>query len=106
MRTRESSALTWKNTEQKPMTEYVYLDAKNESVGEHIRRVRKDREISQRELTRRTKNISYGYLSKVESGQREISLRALREVAEALDVNVVYLETGKMEKCPHCLREF
>lgn len=77
-----------------------------EKVGERIRRVRHEKNISQRELTKLTRNVSYGYLSRIESGERDPSLSAVREIAKALDVNPVYLETGSLDYCPHCLRSF
>lgn len=77
-----------------------------EKVGERIKRLRKEKSISQRELTKRMKGVSYGYLSRIESGEREPSLTAIREIAKELDVLPVYLETGALEYCPHCLRTF
>ena len=82
------------------------MAAKVESIGSRIKRVREARHISQRKLAKRVGNISEGYISRVETGERDISLVLLRKIARELDVNPVYLETGELTICPHCLRPF
>lgn len=39
--------------------------------------------------------MSHAYLSRIESDEREPSLRAMRVIADALGVSAHYLETGK-----------
>src|ERR1041385_6529860 len=63
-----------------------------EKVGQRIRRLRRERGLSQRELAE--PGISYAYLSRIEAGQRSPSLRALRILAPTLAVSSEYLETG------------
>lgn len=77
-----------------------------ETVGERIRRLREEKGMSQRDMARLTKGVSEGYVSKIETGDREPSIKALREIARVLDVNAAFLETGAMVYCPHCLRRF
>ncbi|MGZ4418016.1 MAG: helix-turn-helix domain-containing protein [Gaiellaceae bacterium] len=39
--------------------------------------------------------ISYAYISRIESGQRRPSLRALRKLAPKLETTAHWLETGR-----------
>lgn len=59
-----------------------------ELVGLNIQRLRRERGISQEELAFRTPS-SRSYLSGVESGRRNASLRLLEEIARVLDVEVI-----------------
>jgi transcriptional regulator with XRE-family HTH domain len=63
-----------------------------ESVGARLRRLRLERGLSQRQLASR--GISYAYVSRIESGQRIPSVRAIRLLARRLGVTPEYLETG------------
>lgn len=63
-----------------------------ESVGQRIRRLRLERGLSQRQLAQ--PGVSFAYLSRIESGQRAVSLKALRLLARKLDVLPEYLEHG------------
>lgn len=76
-----------------------------ETIGERIRRLRAGAEISQRELAART-DLSPAYLSRIESGDRRPSRRALEAIASALaipGVTALYLESGEgAHICPHC----
>jgi len=66
--------------------------AGEESIGTRIRRLRLDRGLSQRELS--GPGVSYAYVSRIEAGQREPSLKALRILARKLRVSLELLETG------------
>jgi transcriptional regulator with XRE-family HTH domain len=50
------------------------------------------RGLRQRQLS--TEHVSYAYLSRIEAGARNPSVKALRETAPKLGVSVHYLETG------------
>jgi transcriptional regulator with XRE-family HTH domain len=63
-----------------------------ETVGERIRRLRLKRGLSQRQLA--GPGVSYAYVSRLETGGRKPSLKALRTIASRLDVDPEYLETG------------
>jgi tetratricopeptide (TPR) repeat protein len=63
-----------------------------ESVGQRLRRLRVERELSQRELS--SPGVSYAYISRIEAGARRPSVKALRQLAPKLGVSVEYLETG------------
>jgi transcriptional regulator with XRE-family HTH domain len=63
-----------------------------ETVGQRIRRLRLERRLSQRELE--SPGVSYAYISRIEGGQRQPSLKALRHLAQRLGVSAEYLETG------------
>jgi tetratricopeptide (TPR) repeat protein len=63
-----------------------------ETIGQRLRRLRLERGLSQRELA--GPGVSYAYISRIEGGQRQPSLRAIRMLARKLAVSPQYLETG------------
>jgi len=63
-----------------------------ETIGQRVRRLRLARGLTQRELA--GPGVSYAYVSRIESGHRRPSLRALRVLAARLGVAPEYLETG------------
>jgi transcriptional regulator with XRE-family HTH domain len=63
-----------------------------ESVGARVRRLRLERGLSQRQLA--SQGVTYAYISRIESGQRFPSVRAIRLLARRLGVTPEYLETG------------
>ena len=67
-------------------------DGSTESIGERVRRLRLARGLSQRQLA--SHGISYAYISRIESGQRTPSVRAIRLLARRLGVTPEYLESG------------
>ena len=67
-------------------------DGSTESVGARVRRLRLERGLSQRQLASR--GVTYAYISRIESGQRIPSVRAIRLLARRLGVTPEYLETG------------
>jgi transcriptional regulator with XRE-family HTH domain len=64
----------------------------DETIGERLRRLRKERGLSQRDLS--GPGISYAYISRVESGARNPSVKAIRMLARKLGVSADYLEHG------------
>jgi tetratricopeptide (TPR) repeat protein len=68
------------------------LGAPQETVGERLRRLRRERGLSQRELA--SPGVSYAYISRIEGGARRPSVKALRMLARKLGVTADYLETG------------
>jgi transcriptional regulator with XRE-family HTH domain len=69
------------------------IDAtETETIGERLRRLRMERGASQRELS--GPGVSYAYISRIEAGSRRPSVKALRVLAEKLDVTPEYLERG------------
>src|SRR5947209_6509576 len=64
-----------------------------ESIGERLRRLRLERGLSQRELS--SPGVSYAYISRIEAGTRQPSVKALRMLARKLNMSVEYLETGR-----------
>jgi transcriptional regulator with XRE-family HTH domain len=64
-----------------------------ESIGERLARLRTERGLSQRDL--QSEGVSYAYISRIENGQRQPSVKALRKLAVKLGVTPEYLETGK-----------
>jgi tetratricopeptide (TPR) repeat protein len=63
-----------------------------EKVGQRIRRLRVARGLSQRDVS--GPGVSYAYVSRIEAGQRNPSIKALRVLAGKLAVSPEYLETG------------
>src|SRR3954449_2416264 len=63
-----------------------------ESIGQRLRRLRHERGLSQRELS--SPGVSYAYISRIEAGARQPSVKALRKLARKLGVSADYLETG------------
>jgi tetratricopeptide (TPR) repeat protein len=63
-----------------------------EAIGERLRRLRRERGLSQRALA--SPGVSYAYISRIEAGTRQPSMKALRKLAVKLGVSPEYLETG------------
>src|SRR5881409_1632049 len=63
-----------------------------ETIGQRLKRLRLDRAMSQRELA--SPGVSYAYISRIEAGTRQPSVKALRRLAAKLGVSADYLETG------------
>ncbi len=64
----------------------------DETVGARLRRLRRERGLSQRDLS--SPGITYAYISRIEAGARTPSVKALRMLAQKLGVTPEYLETG------------
>src|SRR6266513_3178336 len=64
-----------------------------EDVGARLKRLRLQRDLSQRDLS--SPGVSYAYISRIEAGARTPSVKALRKLAQKLGVSVEYLETGR-----------
>lgn len=65
----------------------------SEGVGARLKRLRLQRGLSQRDLS--SPGVSYAYISRIEAGARTPSVKALRKLAQKLEVSVEYLETGR-----------
>src|SRR5207244_4425333 len=63
------------------------------TVGKRIRQRRLELGLSQRQLA--SEGVSYAYISRLEAGTRQPSVKALRKLAPKLDVSVYWLETGQ-----------
>src|SRR5205809_7908444 len=68
-------------------------DSRVESIGVRLKRLRLERDLSQRELS--GPGVSYAYISRIEAGARTPSVKALRLLAQKLGVSVEQLETGR-----------
>jgi transcriptional regulator with XRE-family HTH domain len=66
--------------------------AAGETIGQRLKRLRLERGLSQRELA--APGVSYAYISRIEAGTRQPSVKALRRLATKLGVSAEYLETG------------
>jgi transcriptional regulator with XRE-family HTH domain len=65
----------------------------DETVGQRIFRLRTERGLTTRELG--GPGCSHAHISRIERGQRDPSVKALRYLARRLRVSVEYLETGR-----------
>src|SRR5438477_6463 len=63
-----------------------------ETIGQRLKRLRLELGMSQRELA--SPGVSYAYISRIEAGTRQPSVKALRRLASKLGVSSEYLETG------------
>jgi transcriptional regulator with XRE-family HTH domain len=63
-----------------------------ESIGQRLRRLRIERGLSQQQLA--ASGLSAAHISRIESGKRQPSVRAIRLLAQGLPVSPEYLETG------------
>jgi transcriptional regulator with XRE-family HTH domain len=61
-------------------------------VGARLKRLRVEAGLSQRDIAGR--GVSFTYVSRIESGQRQPSIKALRVLAQRLGVSAEFLETG------------
>lgn len=68
------------------------LSPTGETIGQRLKRLRLERGLSQRELA--APGVSYAYISRIEAGTRQPSVKALRKLAAKLGVTADYLETG------------
>ncbi len=71
----------------------MFEGSATEDVGARLKRLRLDRGLSQRDLS--SPGVSYAYISRIEAGARTPSVKALRKLAQKLNVSVEYLETGR-----------
>lgn len=62
-------------------------------IGERIHKARKDKNITQ-ELLAEKLDVSVAFLSRVERGNTEISLKRVSQIAEILDVTEGYILNG------------
>jgi tetratricopeptide (TPR) repeat protein len=70
----------------------VSTNVVTETVGERLKRLRREQGLAQRDLS--GPGISYAYISRIEAGARRPSVKALRMLARKLGVTAQYLETG------------
>ena len=67
-------------------------DSRGETVGERVRRLRFESGLTQSALS--GPGLTAAQISRIESGKRQPSLRAIRYIARKLGVSLDYLETG------------
>jgi transcriptional regulator with XRE-family HTH domain len=74
-----------------------------ETIAERLKRLRGERGWSQRRMAR----VGYtaAYISRLEAGERQPSIRVLRKLAAELGVDPHYLETGHEDPLLGALRD-
>jgi transcriptional regulator with XRE-family HTH domain len=66
-----------------------------------VRQRREKQNLSQRQIA--APGVSNANISRIESGARDLSKKALRALAEKLGMTAHYLESGSERgRCPHC----
>ena len=85
------------NTTRLPRQGINTMDKTRNTIGDNIRRIRKDKGIKQRELAKKL-GVAYQNLSGWERGVRQPSTKYLSKIAEALGVNVESLLYEKKKK--------
>ena len=70
----------------------IVMDIKK-IFGQNVRRLRKARGFSQEELAERA-GLHRTYIGSIERGERNVSLKNIAAIAQALDVNVTELMDG------------
>ena len=76
------------------------MNKTKKEIGKAIREVRKDRGLSQEELSKRMGFKDRSGLTKIETGVNDISGEALAQLAELLEVQVGIFFTGKTCELP------
>jgi transcriptional regulator with XRE-family HTH domain len=74
---------------------------KSESFGEYIRRLREEKKLPLREVAARL-DIDISTLSKVERGNRPISMEYLKPLSEALSVNLKEIQVRYITNKVNC----
>ncbi len=76
------------------------------SIGEKLKKSRKDKAISLRELAARVQ-LSASFLSQIEQGKASPSIENLKKIANSLDVKVSYLidDDDEIESSVHFVRK-
>jgi len=74
------------------VSEVPAAGVQHEPIGARLKRLRLERGLSQRDLA--APGVSYAYISRIEAGTRQPSVKALRRLAGKLGVSASYLETG------------
>lgn len=57
----------------------------NKALGENIRKIRLQKEMTQEELAHRA-DLDYSYINQIENGKRNPSMEAINSIAKALGV--------------------
>jgi transcriptional regulator with XRE-family HTH domain len=69
-----------------------------------LRQLRLERGLTQRDLA--APGVTYAYISRLEAGGRQVSIRVLIKLAKKLDTTAPYLLTGDEDaRCPVCGRD-
>lgn len=71
------------------------------TIGNRVKQLRLEKGLSQRQLE--VPGVSYAYVSRIEAGTRNPSLKAIIRLADKLEVSPLYLLTGSEHgDCPLC----
>ena len=70
------------------------LDTYVVNIGRNIKRLRKEKKISQKELAEKL-NVTHFWICKLESGKRNTTIFRLNEIAFYLDTDLTNLITEK-----------
>ena len=76
------------------------MNINKKDVGLTIKQIRKERGISQEELSRKMGFKDHSGITKIETGQNDVNSETLMELAKLLEVNVGVFFTGKTSTLP------
>lgn len=76
------------------------MNINKKDVGLTIKQIRKERGISQEELSRKMGFKDHSGITKIETGQNDVNSETLMELAKILEVNVGVFFTGKTSTLP------
>lgn len=72
------------------------MEMSGETIGQRLRRLRKELGFSQRKLAELTRGgVTAAYISRIEKGERSPSVKTLRRLSSPLGVSAEFLETGE-----------
>jgi transcriptional regulator with XRE-family HTH domain len=81
------------------------VERRVETVGARVARLRLEKGLGQRELADGLDHCTRSYISRIEAGERNPSIRALVEIGGKLDTTALYLLTGEEDRrSPVCER--
>ena len=63
------------------------------NIGDNLKKIRKEKGVNQTEFAK-SLNISQSYLSDLENGRKNISMKTVQQIASELNVTVGYLTSG------------
>ncbi|WP_228410858.1 helix-turn-helix domain-containing protein [Chryseobacterium taklimakanense] len=85
-----------------PFVKKVLMDANNQKIllkfGQHIKKIRLDKKLSQDDVVLNSFRITKGTISDIENGKRNLSFTTLIDLAKGLDLHPKVLMDFEIEK--------
>ena len=74
------------------------------TIGERIRKLRQEKGFTQEKIAEELE-VSIAYMSRIERGVTEISLKRLAQISEILDISIDELITGIEKESTECINK-